>query len=179
MDFSALMNNTGSGIALLVTVPFVLLALFLLVIGLRGRRKARASQNWPRTMGRVLAAYVEPRRSSNSSGSSSTSYYPVVLYEYNADGQPLQSRRISFGMEVGTGWAGPAEKKIANYAPGSMVEVYYNPENPQEAVLETSAPASKWLFLVVFIILAIVGCTLVFTFGMTDFVGDLLKQLPR
>ena len=53
------------------------------------------------------------------------------------------------GPEVGgTG----ARKVVARYPAGAQVMVFYNPQNPSEAVLERKAPAQwlMWLLLVVF-----------------------------
>lgn len=182
MNLDGMIGSMGTIITLAVAVPFLLVALFLGGIALRGRRKTRASQNWPSSMGRVLAAYVDARRST-SSGGTSTAYYPVVLYEYNVDGKPYQGQRISFGLEVGSGWRGQAEKKIASYPPGSMVEVFFNPQNPAEAVLEKTAPANRWLTVAVVFILGALACTALFTLGLNGFIGnlfgDLFSQLPR
>jgi hypothetical protein len=172
----SLMNSIGSIMSVVVIVPFVVVGLFLLAIILRSQRRASASQNWPMTMGTVIASFVEPRRSSNGRGGTSTSYYPVVVYEYSAEGQRYQSRRIAFGLEVG-GMSRMAEARIARYPVGSPVNVYYNPANPGEAVLEQRSPSNPWLILIVVVIVASVGCTLAFTLGMNSFMSQLLGPI--
>lgn len=178
----SLMSSIGSITSILAIVPFVVVALFFLVMILRSQRRASASRNWPMTMGTVIASFVEPRRSSNGRGGTSTSYYPVVVYEYTAEGQRYQSRRIAFGLEVG-GMARMAETRIARYPVGSLVNVYYNPANPGEAVLEQRSPANPWLILIVVVIVASVGCTLAFTLGMnsfmSQFIGPILSGMGR
>lgn len=123
----------------------VLNAVFLGIILFTRRRVATVSE-WPSTMGTVNASYLERRRSSSRSGST---HYPVVQYSYQVGGQPYQGRKIAPGPEVGGTGAG---KVVARYPAGAQVMVFYNPENPSEAVLETKAPAQwiLWLILIVF-----------------------------
>jgi hypothetical protein len=139
------MNNT-----LLLTVGiigFVLLILnvvFLAIILFMRRRMATVSQ-WPSTMGTVLMSRIEQRSSSEGGYTN----YPVVQYSYQIGGQPYQSYKLAPGPEVGGTGAG---KVVARYPAGVQVMVFYNPQNPSEAVLETKAPAQwlMWLLLIIF-----------------------------
>ena len=120
-------------------------AIFLGIIFSTQRKVAQAS-SWPSTMGTVLMSMVQWR----SSGSSSTSgaNYPVVMYSYQAMGQAYQGNKIAPGPEVG---GMGASKVVARYPMGAQVMVYYNPENPSEALLERSTPSIVkvlWISLV-------------------------------
>lgn len=137
-------------VELLLTVGiigFVLLilnAVFLGIIFFMRRRMAVVSQ-WPSTMGTVHTSYLE-RRHSSESGSTD---YPVVQYSYQVGGQAYQGAKLAPGPEVGGTGAG---KVVARYPSGAQVMVFYNPQNPADAVLERKAPAQwlMWLLLVVF-----------------------------
>ena len=99
---------------------------------------------WPATMGNIITSTIERR----SSGDGYTDY-PVVQYSYQVGGQAYQSYKLAPGPEVGgTG----ARKVIAKYPAGAQVMVFYDPQNPAEAVLERKAPAQwlLWLILVIF-----------------------------
>src|SRR5215211_4993315 len=128
-------------------IGFVLLILnviFLAIIFFMRRRMATVSQ-WPSTMGTVNTSYLE-RRHSSDSGSTD---YPVVQYSYQVGGQAYQGMKVAPGPEVGgTG----ASKVAARYPAGAQVMVFYNPQNPSDAVLETKAPAQwlMWLLLIIF-----------------------------
>ena len=99
----------------------------------RARKAFRASMGWPAVQGRVLEAYVG--RHTDDEGT--PVYYPVVRYAYTVAGQEYTSDQIAFGPEVASSMdALQAEKTVARYPVGSLVTVYYNPEAPQEAVLE-------------------------------------------
>src|SRR5215216_1300350 len=130
----------------IVAIAFVLLllnAIFLGVIFFMRRRMATVSQ-WPSTMGTVMMSRIEQRSTSDG-----YTDYPVVQYSYQVSGQPYQGTKLAPGPEVGgTG----ARKVVGRYPAGAQVMVFYNPQNPSEAVLERKAPAQwlMWLLLVVF-----------------------------
>jgi len=114
---------------------FIFDAIFLGIIFSTQRKVAHAS-SWPSTMGTILMSMVQWR----SSGSNSTSgaNYPVVMYSYQAMGQAFQGNKIAPGPEAS---ALGAHKVVARYPMGTQVMVYYNPENPSEALLERSTPS--------------------------------------
>ena len=129
-------------------VFLILNVVFILILFFMRRRMAVVSQ-WPSTMGTVSASYLE-RRHSSDSGSTN---YPVVHYSYQVGGQAYQGMKIAPGPDVGGTGAG---KVVDRYPVGAQVMVFYNPQNPSDAVLETKAHA-QW---VVWLILVIFDCTL-------------------
>jgi hypothetical protein len=128
-----------------ISFVFLVLNVIFLSIIFFMRRRMAAVRQWPSTMGAVNASYLE-RRSSSESGYTN---YPVVQYSYQIGGQAYQGAKIASGPEVGGTGAG---KVVARYPVGAQVMVFYNPQNPSDAVLETKAPAQwiMWLILVVF-----------------------------
>jgi hypothetical protein len=129
----------------IVSFVFVLLnVIFLIIIFFMRRRMATVIQ-WPSTMGTVSASYLE-RRSSSEGGYTN---YPVVHYSYQVGGQVYQGSKIAPGPDVGGTGAG---KVVGRYPSGAQVMVFYDPQNPSDAVLETKAPAQwvLWLILVIF-----------------------------
>ena len=131
-----------------VIIGFVLVllnAIFLGVIYFMRRKMATVS-TWPSTMGNVLMSTIEQRRSSDNSRYTD---YPAVQYSYQVNGQMYQGLKIAPGPEVGgTG----ARKVVARYPAGAQVMVFYDPQNPSDAVLEKKAPAQwlMWLLLGIF-----------------------------
>ena len=128
----------------------VLNVIFLAILFFMRRQMAAVSQ-WPSTMGTVNASYLERRHSSSDSGSTN---YPVVQYSYQVSGQAYQSTKLAPGPEVGGTGAG---KVVARYPAGAQVMVFYNPQNPSDAVLETKAPA-QWILWLILIIFDVVLC---------------------
>jgi hypothetical protein len=104
------------------------------------RRGVEKAANWSSTMGTVTFSTVERRRSGDSTAS-----YPVVHYTYQVMGQLLQGRRIMPGPETGGSWA---HKVVQRYPAGAQVMVYYDPNNPSDAVLERGMPGYiRWLWV--------------------------------
>ena len=137
----------ASNILVVGIIGFVLLilnAIFLSIIFFMRRKMAAVSQ-WPSTMGTVNSSYLE-RRASSEGGSTN---YPVVQYAYQVSGQAYQSAKLAPGPEVGGTGAG---KIVERYPAGAQVMVFYNPQNPADAVLERKGPAQwlMWLLLIVF-----------------------------
>jgi hypothetical protein len=172
------MNSLGSGITLIVAIPFLIIALLLLRAGLRGRRLAAASKTWPSTTGKVLSSEVEARRSSSSHGGYTTSYYPVIFYEYQVDGQIQRSNTLVLGGEIG-GAVSRAQQKVMAYPPGSSVQVFYNPANPQQATLEQGRSLSGILVWVAVLIIVGLVCTLAFSAGMMGMASSLVSGFVK
>ena len=144
------MNLNTELLITIVIIGFVLLilnAVFLGILFFMRRRMATVSQ-WPSTMGTVIASYLERRSSSDGSTN-----YPVVQYSYQVGGRTYQSSKLAPGPEVGGTGAG---KVVTRYPAGAQVMVFYDPNNPAEAVLERKAPA-QWLFI---LLLVIFDCSL-------------------
>ena len=137
----------ATSILVIGIIGLVLIALnsiFLGVIYFMRKKMATVSQ-WPSTMGTVNMSTLEQRSSSEGGYTD----YPVVQYSYQVGGQAYQSYKLAPGPEVGgTG----ARKVVDRYPAGAQVMVFYNPQNPSEAVLERKAPAQwlMWLLLIVF-----------------------------
>ncbi len=131
----------------LVTITCVLLLLNTIFLGIIYfmRRRMAVVSTWPSTMGTVITSFLEQR--SDSEGG--TTNYPVVQYSYQVGGQTYQSSKRAPGMEVGGTGAGSV---VARYPAGAQVMVFYDPQNPSDAVLERKAPAQwlMWLLLIVF-----------------------------
>lgn len=136
------MNTTNLIVAGSMCFSVLLIDGILLGIIFFTRRKVEQASNWPSTTGTVTFSTVEWRRSSDNNGSSA---YPVIQYTYQVMGQLLQGRKIAPGPEVG---GSGANKVVARYPAGTQVTVYYDPNNPSDAVLERGMPAYiKWLWI--------------------------------
>lgn len=133
----------------------------LLAIILVTRRKVALAASWSSTMGTVTHSAIEWRRGSEGQSVA----YPVVQYAYQVMGQTLQGRKVQPGPEVGgTG----AHKVVNRYPAGAQVMVYYDPNNPSDAVLERSMPGFiKWLWVALVVTdLFLCGMAVVMAFAL-------------
>lgn len=124
---------------------FIISAILLGII-LSSQIAASKAKNWQSTTGTILMSMLEARRGNKGHYVN----YPVVVYHYRVGGASYESRKVSPGMEWGGTGAG---KVVERYPTGSQVTVYYNPENPAEALLERKAPSAMiWLWVVLVIV---------------------------
>jgi len=146
----------------IVTVIFSLLFLGLgvgMVFWARStRRKAQASQAWPTAAGAVISSEVKVERNTSSMDGEmqeTVSYRPVVSYRYAVGGVEHIGSRIAFGPASYT--KGSAETIAEMYPAGASVSVFYNPEKPEDAVLERKAGGSTLLTIggIVFLLVGV------------------------
>lgn len=135
---------------------FVILNVVFLAIIFFTQRKMNAVQSWASTMGTVMASYLERRSSSDGSTN-----YPVVQYSYQVGGQAYQGAKIAPGMEVGGTGAG---RVVEKYPEGAQVMVFYDPNNPSDAVLEKKARA-QWLMWLLLVVFDVMLCGMAIAFG--------------
>ena len=114
----------------------------------RRQQKVKASMSWPYVPGRVIAASVrQVVERGDAQTRDITNYVPFVQYEYQVGGQNYQGNRLAF-QEKGYNSHKKAFKLVAAYPAGNPVSVYYDPANPQNAVLERKAHGNNFLLAV-------------------------------
>jgi hypothetical protein len=148
------------GIALI----FLVIGIALILKSRRDKQKASASRSWPSTTGRITNSGVSSHTSRDSDGDMEVSYSISVEYEYAVKGQNFNSRNISFGARNSHRHRSQAEAELANYQVGKTVAVFYNPANPEEAVLERNASGSNALAIIgiIFTVMgALTGCGMI------------------
>lgn len=127
-------------------------AIFLGII-LFTRRKVSKASTWPSTLGTVTESRIQMR--SNSDGGRTS--YPLVRYAYQIVGRAYESQKVMPGMDVG---GSGAHRVVARYPVGAQVMVYYNPENPSDALLERGMPGHIRWFWIILAILNVFLCGL-------------------
>ena len=127
----------------LLLSAIILNTIFLIVI-FYTRRKVAQVESWSSTTGTVTLSTIDVHKS----GTRNSTPYPVVRYSYQVMGREYEANKIMPGAEIG---GSGAQKVIDHYPVGAQVMVYYDPQNPYEAVLEKKAPAQwvMWLVLVI------------------------------
>lgn len=116
------------------------------LLALRWKGQAKASQRWPSVMGRVVHTGV---RQETDSESSALHYFPEVHYEYAVGGRAYRSTRIAHTGAVSYGEHNlhKLEADMIAYAVGEPVQVFFNPDDPSQAVLEHRAPQARIMLI--------------------------------
>jgi hypothetical protein len=152
----------GGGVLLI----FGGVGVFAIYTGRKSVKQADASQAWPATTGTITETHVAHSTHTDTDGDTSTSYSALVSYEYQVLGQSHTGTKISFGFTKSHNSYRQAEVELAHYPLGSSVTVYYDPSNPDEAVLERKAGGTviATVLGVIFIVLSLcISCPLIFS----------------
>jgi hypothetical protein len=147
--------SKGAIFILIVCASFPALIIVALVVKQWEVRKAK---RWPSTTGKVIASRIasstkEPGDAA-SFGERNVTNEPYVEYEYHVEGQRFRNTRITIGEKTSEY---ELEAILARYPVGTAVTVYYDPANPQKAVLERDIfTSTMWLGF---------GCLMLFFIG--------------
>lgn len=142
----------GFGVALL----FGLFGVKIFLSYQHTKQKLADSQFWPEGEAKVVAAEVE-RIVRRDEESSTTTFLPLVAYTYNVEGLEYHGDQIGFGkFEFSS--AKKANAIVNHYPVGESVNVFFNPLDPQEAVLERTIyrPSSYLISGVIFILVMLI-----------------------
>ena len=113
-------------------------------------RNASISEGWPPTQGEITSSYI-----SSSSDEDGTSYSADIEFKYVVNDRWLTGDVVNFG-EYGSGNMSHAEGIVNRYPTRKIVTVYYNPEQPETAVLEPGLTWSSYFILFMGIIFLII-----------------------
>lgn len=159
----AIIGMVCGGLGLLA---FFIAGVVSLVLGIRNRRKGAESENWPVTDGIITKTWVSESTSTDEDGWNTYSYTPEVEYQYQLGANTFTSKKISFGSTRSYGQRRKAQKELEAYPINGRVRVYYNPNNPSEAILIRGKKGTMLGIIlgVIFIIISIcVSCGLLYT----------------
>ncbi|MFX1517885.1 MAG: DUF3592 domain-containing protein [Promethearchaeota archaeon] len=127
---------------------FFLTGIMLGVIGLvclylfmKNIRYAITSNKWPMVKGTIVSS----RMTTIDDG-----YYPEISFSYNVSGVNYISTTFNPNELVGRSVLGKksAEKKIESFPVGTPINVYYKPDDPKKAVIESGVTIGSLFFLV-------------------------------
>ncbi len=121
-------------------IAFSIAAVVLIVFGLFLMREASRSRGWAWTDGRVVQSSVN-----QFTAKGTTTFRPIVVYAYSVGPVRYMSSRIAFRSLASGDRAEPA-KMVASYPEGRAVRGFYDPQEPDQAVLEPAA--NPWTFIV-------------------------------
>lgn len=116
------------------------------------RRQGSASTKWPTVSGKITQVDVvaEERREDDDDGRTriKTLYRPDVQYAYAVGGREFHSNAWKWGWTAFYPDEASAKATVAKYTVGASVPVFYNPENPEVAILEPSNSDGRGVQLV-------------------------------
>jgi hypothetical protein len=148
-------THVGQVLLLVVLVPIGIS--FIVLRQKLGR--VRQAAGWQTTMGRVIESRVDDAVSNSSIRNPLIDHRPRVAYEFSVNGRAFVGDRIGFGDDSG---GANTEATLARYPVGRAVQVYYDPANPEESVLERELPKGLrggclWIVLLVIVVVGVIA----------------------
>lgn len=142
------------------------LGIFLIIFAQRYRPGDEECRSWPKSQGVV----IENEIITELTPSGRKSYIPVVRYIFLANHRMVQGRKICVGLPHHFSRQKKAQQLLGNYPPGCKVSVFFNPLNPEEAVLERIIYDPKQCLILgtIFIILMILMLSLIATWWINE-----------
>lgn len=123
---------------LLGLTPFLAIGGWLSIKAISNWRLAAASAAWPKAEAVVSRSQTTSSTSRNSRDRTSSTMYSADLeFRYTVRGKQYATSTRHFGQTVGSGDSSEAKVLSLRYAPGTRVEVSYDPSNRSE-VIETT-----------------------------------------
>ena len=139
--------------------PFllVLIGVIAVIYGGVNLRKAMRSKGWPGAKGRILSSEVRAVQWSRG-----IEYRPQIHYVYFVDNDSYTSSRISFSDfdYANNTRQDVAQKVVSRYPVGAAVDVYYDPGDPGNSVLENGVKMAVFVPIILGIVFSLVGVAL-------------------
>jgi hypothetical protein len=135
------------------------LGIFLMIMSLLSLQQGKEARRWKVAAGRVIRSSLEEKQVDTRYGDgmrrTEVGYQLQVEYKYRVGDETLTGQRISLVEKQYTQKSG--QKALEKYPIGATVQVHFDPENPQEAVIETGTVVSSLIFMLGGIALVVVG----------------------
>lgn len=100
--------------------------------------KIQRMGRWPSTQGRIVEARVKASRRTGAEGDTTVGNLADVAYAYSVDGVEYRGNRIC--LVAASPNSAEVEAELERYRVGRAVPVIYNPDRPEDAVLENALP---------------------------------------
>lgn len=133
-----------STVVLIAALAFWLAGSFALYMARRTQKLGAASLTWPTTPGRIVSSEVKQTPKGGAR--------PIIAYTYAVAGQSYTGHIASF---TGTHSLQESQRLVTAYPAGADATVYYDPEKPSLAVLETGAKPVTVLWVMGGLLLAV------------------------
>ena len=137
-------NKKGTIGVLVVGIVCTIIGVVMAYVGFDTYRDGKETESWTETSGRVLSSTIdESTRTTRRNGrtETTTTYTPKVTYEYTVDGVSYVGDDIRADDHGGN--YSRASDIVGQYPTGLETTVYYDPDQPKDAVLKRGAESTQ------------------------------------
>ena len=130
---------------LIMALFFMALPVSLAGVILWKGTQVRHAAAWPSTRGRIVRSTLRAQHHRQQADVTKVNNVADVEYEYTLGDRAFRGTRIGIGDITG----GRLEQTLNHYSVGATVPVYYDPKNPENALLERDPPVPVgWLYAI-------------------------------
>jgi hypothetical protein len=104
-------------------------------------RYTDARARWIKTSATVIDSRILEREQSHSDGHGYTYYEPRLRYRYNVGGVDHEGDRLTLGAPPTFSLADRAEDWLCAHAPGMVIDLCYDPAQPQDSSCTLDKPS--------------------------------------
>jgi hypothetical protein len=120
-------------------------------------RQAYTSTSWPTVQGQIVRSEVAQHRDSDGD----QMYNPVIDYSYTVNNQSYGGSQVTI-MDGSTSVRSLVQDTVKRYPSGTAVTVYYDPDDPANAVLEPGLKGGVLLLGGLFLCFPAMGVLVIF-----------------
>jgi hypothetical protein len=146
----------GMALPTVFSLVFVGIGAALLSYAFKMAAKAQRSLSWPSVDGEIAHSAVLYQSETSPGQGSSNTFKADISYRYKVAGRSYSSSKIAL-LDVASSSSRRADDLVGRYPDKSKVEVYYDPANPGEAVLEPGASSALTFLYVIGGLFALAG----------------------
>ena len=168
-----LLNESTRLIPLIMALPGLISGLILYKT-----LKLRQAATWPSTRAQITKSQLQAERHRSIDDVTRVVNVPMVEYQFKLGGHTFRGNRINLGGNVGND---PQTAELLDrYPVGGTTLVYYNPEDPQEAVLDRDPPVKfVWLYVIAAAVLLAGFAVVAVATNLEDILAALSNHLPE
>ena len=111
-----------------ISLGFILIVHFVYLLV-----ASNETNQWEQTVGKILHSEIERNEFSTEPD---TTYSLKVKYQFTVNNKTYHAKKIYCGDSISVNFPYRLKKRLKKYAEDNMVDVFYNPGNPGESVLE-------------------------------------------
>ena len=136
------------------------------------------SKHWLSPSGKITSTDLDAQITTDDDGYQTTTYLAKVNFTYEANGSTYESDRVNFDYGMRTSNIRKQQSVVEQYPAGSNVTVYYDPEDPQQSVLEKRVDGAFTTILVSAVFIAIGAVLAITSLGVNPpaFIKNLLGR---
>ena len=133
-------------------------SMIFLGVGLWMINKGMQSENWDKGTATITSSEIEKTESKSKDAQgftqTSISYSVRVKYSYIVEGSNFNGNTVGFGT-MSHNERSDAQEELKSYPKGKTIDVYYDPENPSDSVLNKGVFWPMYIVIVVMVIILI------------------------